>query len=283
MEMNLEKNKHHYDFVYGNTQVQRIIDRARNYDAFLDDALKTDTSWHGMYQNNFRNCLMGKKVLELGAGDGMNSVIMALLGAEVIATDISDGTMIIIEEVNNQVGTEIQTRIGDLNSLQFQEESFDFVIGKAFLHHLTHNLERDYLCKTAKLLKKEGEARFFEPAVNSKLLDTIRWMVPVPGRSSSLMRSSFQAWKEKDPHPIRDNSSEHFQRVGSLYFSEIQIVLIGSIERLCRLLPAGNFNRRFRRWAHRLEPLLPGWFRYFAARSQLIVYRRPHSRERPIG
>lgn len=159
--------------------------------------------------------------------------------------------------------------------MKFQPMSFDFIIGKAFLHHLTPPLEKKYLHKVAALLRKEGEARFFEPAMNNKILDNIRWAVPVPNRPSILNKRAFQEWKDNDPHPDRDNSSRHFQQVGKLYFDEVKIVMIGSIERLCRIIPKGSFVRKFRRWAHRIELTLPNWFRYTAARSQLIVFRNP--------
>jgi SAM-dependent methyltransferase len=275
METNLLKNKQHYNELYRQIQVQDIVSRAHNFEAFLNDAIKTDTSWHGLYKDDLRNNLAGKKVLELGAGDGLNATMMTLLGAEVVAIDISDLTEIIIKEINKQLGTQIEALIGDFNIMEFQPMSFDFIIGKAFLHHLTHDLEKEYLSKVAKLLRGDGEVRFFEPAMNNKILDKIRWMVPVPGRPSSLNKKAFQEWKDNDPHPERDNSSQHFQQVGELYFDEVNIVPIGSIERLGRLIPLGRFNRKYRRWAHRVELTLPNWFRYSAARSQLIVFRRP--------
>jgi len=275
METNIQTNKEYYDQLYGQTKVQEIVYRARNFEAFLDNAIKTDTSWHGMYQGGYKDRLAGKRVLELGAGDGLNSAIMALLGAKVIAIDISDGTGTIISEINTQLGTRIDSFTGDFLLMNFQPESFDFVIGKAFLHHLTHELEEEYLCKVARLLRKDGEARFFEPAVNSMVLDKIRWMVPVPDRPSIFNKRAFRTWKSNDPHPARDNSSDHFRQIGKQYFGEVNIVLIGSIERFYRLIPDGKINRRFRRWAHRVEPYLPAFFRYFAARSQLIVFRKP--------
>lgn len=275
VEANLLMNKQHFDKFYEQVQVQDIIACAHRFQAFLHSAIQTDTSWHGMYHGQLQARLAGKRVLELGAGDGLNATMMALLGAQVTATDISDATEMIINEVNRQLGLQIQSITGDFSEMDFQPKSFDFVIGKAFLHHLTHEIEEEYLGKVAVLLKPDGEARFFEPAVNSQILDQLRWIVPLPDRPSILSKKAFQVWKENDPHPERDNSSEHFQQVGSLYFDETTIVLIGSIERLCRFLPGSRFNNRFRRWAHRAEVKLPGWFRHAAARSQLIVFRKP--------
>jgi SAM-dependent methyltransferase len=276
IETNLLVNKQYYDKFYAQVRIQDIVSQAQHYKEFLDDAIQTDTSWHGMYQNGFRNRLAGKSVLELGAGNGLNAAMMALLGAEVIACDISDVTATIVTEINQQLGTTIQPITGDFSRMEFEPASFDFIVGKAFLHHLTHDLESEYLKRVAALLKPDGEARFFEPAENSEFLENIRWAVPVPGRPSILDKKAFQQWKEKDPHPERDHSSQHYQQAGSLYFDETHIVVMGSIERLCRLVPPGKFNREFRRWAHRVELKLPDWFRYAAARSQLVVFQKPH-------
>jgi SAM-dependent methyltransferase len=275
MTHNILKNKKHYDQQYKRVQVKRIVYQAENFQSFLDDAIQTDTSWYGLYQGNFKNVLAGKKVLELGGGNGLNAVIMSRLGANVVVTDISNITSLIVQQVNEKIGSNVEVKTGDFCRMDFEPKSFDFIVGKAFLHHLTHELESRYLRKTALLLKPQGHARFFEPAVNNKMLDDVRWMIPVPGRPSSLNKRAFQVWNENDPHPHRDNSTQHYFRIGENFFDRTEAVPMGSIERLHRLLPAGKFNRRFRRWAHRAEHFLPSWFRYTFARSQLIVYSKP--------
>ena len=120
-----------------------------------------------------------------------------------------------------------------------------------------------------------GEARFFEPATNSVWLERLRWVMPVPARPSILQRNAFREWRARDPHPERDNSSAHFREVASRFFSVVEIVPVGSIERLHRLLPPGERNRAFRRWALRAEQSLPRSVQLWAARSQTLVMREP--------
>lgn len=272
---NSYQNKDHYDEVFARVNIDSLITKVNNFETFLEDAIKTDTSWHGFYQRNFRNLVNGKRILELGAGDGLNAFIMAKLGGEVTTIDISETSQQLIEVANKRLGLFVQAMTGDFQNIDFSTQSFDFIVGKAFLHHLAPAFEKIYLEKIACLLKPLGEARFFEPATNSAWIDKLRWMIPVPGRPSILDKKSFVKWKEKDPHPERDNSTKHFIEIGNCYFNNVEIVLIGSVERLCRILPSGRFNRAYRRWAHRIEPKLPNWFRYSAARSQLIIYRNP--------
>jgi len=86
---NVNKNEAHYDHSYSDVNIQAIVSKISNFDAFFDDAVRTDTSWHGFYLNGFADRLAGKRVLELGCGDGVNALAMAQLGAEVVAVDIS--------------------------------------------------------------------------------------------------------------------------------------------------------------------------------------------------
>lgn len=276
---NIQVNEEHYDHIYSRINVDAVIAKLENLDHFLADAIITDTSWHGMYLNDLANRIKGKKVLEIGCGNGLNALIMTILGAEVTANDISKQSGRIIREVSSRLAIKnIEFVEGDFreDKISIPAGSFDFVIGKAFLHHLTHELETEFLARTALLLKSNGEARFLEPATNSQTLDKLRWMIPVPGRPSMLNKRAFADWKKNDPHPDRDNSSDHFIKSGKRFFSKVQIIPIGTIERFCRLMPRGTLNRRYRRWAHRIEPQLPFWFRYKAARSQVIIYQQPN-------
>ncbi len=273
---NTVRNIEHFDEKYIHLEVDSIVQTIQNKGSFLEEATKTDTSWYGMYQGNFASRLKGKKVLELGCGDGINSLIMAALGAEVVANDISPVSEKVIREAALELNLDnIQTISGSITEVRFESASFDFVLGKAFLHHLTHAMEDNVLMQTSRILKPDGEGRFFEPAVNSQVLDFLRWITPVPGRPSMLAKSAFEKYRNLDPHPHRNNSSEHFIRVGKKYFQNVQIYPVGSIERLCRLLPQGQLRKRFRRLAHRMDEKLPKAIRYKAARSQLIVLSLP--------
>jgi SAM-dependent methyltransferase len=279
-ESTISRNREHYDHEYAQVNADILVAKVRRLKTFFDDATKTDTSWHGFYHGGFADRIAKKRVLELGCGNGLNALVMASFGADVVANDLSHETERILKEAASQLQIEsLRVSVGDFATIPFEPRSFDFIVGKAFLHHLTPELEEEYLSKAARLLKLTGEARFCEPAVNSPFLDKVRWMVPVPGRPSMFSKTKFQKYREQDPHPERDNSSDHFRRVGERFFCEVGIVPLGSLERFCRLMPQGNFNRRFRRWAHRVEARLPMWFRLKAARSQLIAFGRP----RPSG
>ena len=277
---NTKKNIEHYDHVYSRASVDHIVKQMEDFRSnpkrFLGDF--PDTGGQLLYKTDFAAHIAGKRVLELGCGTGVHALIMACLEADVIANDISPESEKLIREAASilHIGN-IQPISGNFADLPFERHSFDVVVGLHFLHHLTHQMEASYLSKIAQLLKTEGKAYFCEPAVNSPLLDMVRWMVPVSGRPSILNRKAFAEWAAQDPHPDRDLSSNHFFRIGRMYFEEVQIEPYGTIERFERLIRHRSFRRQYAQWARQMEAKLPMAFRRKAARSQLIVYRYPRS------
>lgn len=276
-DSNREKNKRHYDIIYANSSINNILIWLKDPERFLNTAIATETSWNGLYKGNFQKKLHGKKVMEMGCGDCVNAAMMASMGAKVYANDIARSSKILVDKLNEayQFLYPITFIEGDFLDNKLDGNQFDFVVGKAFLHHLTLAEEKAFLKETARLLKKDGEARFFEPAVNSKILDAIRWYIPVKGRPSKFNKEGFRIWKENDPHPDRTFSSNHFEKAGKEFFHEVRTFPIGSIERFNKLFSVGNFNYRFRRWALKNDRFLPENLNRSWARAQLIKYKNP--------
>ncbi|MCW3078781.1 class I SAM-dependent methyltransferase [Segetibacter sp.] len=271
------KNEQFYDSVYATVNIDSILSKVKNKETFLDNAVRTYTSFAGFYHGNFKDQIEEKKVLELGCGDCVNAALMAALGAEVVANDISAQSGRIIEELNRQYPFKYPIKFiyGDFLLADLPDSSFDIVAGKNFVHHLTHEQELEFTKKIVSILKPDGIVRYFEPAENNKLLDNIRWIIPVPGRPSILQKRKFAEWKNKDPHPLRDNSYRSYLKIGSSFFNKTEIIPIGGIERFNRLLPQGSFNFRFRRLALAFEKLLPRKLNLVIARSQTIIYEGP--------
>lgn len=273
---NTLKNKNHYDKVYSNVNINSILKKINNLDDFLSDATKTDTSWVGLYHGDFKSKLKGKKVLELGCGDCTNLAVMAALGAEVYGNDISQKSGLIIEKLNSNFEFEFPMKFvsGDFLESNLNDNQFDFIIGKAFVHHLTEIQELKFTKLIIKYLKINGVVRYFEPAVNSKFLDELRWLTPVPRRPSKLQKKKFELWQKNDPHPERDNSSKHYKSIGNKFFKEVKIVPIGTVERFCRFIPA-KWNRPVRRLSFKIENFIPYSLNLYLTRSHLIEYKYP--------
>jgi ubiquinone/menaquinone biosynthesis C-methylase UbiE len=80
------------------------------------------------------------RVLEVGAGTGFFLINLALAGcldgAELEATDISQGMLDVCARNGAEHGLDIATRRGDAEALPYDDASFDLVVGHAFIHHL---------------------------------------------------------------------------------------------------------------------------------------------------
>lgn len=274
---NTTKNKQHYDKRYAKIDMGKILKIVEHVDKYLDEVTVVDTSWVCMYSGNFREEIKGKKILELGCGNCYNVAVMAALGAEVYANDISDKSGAIIDALNAKTYFKYPIKYlkGDFLKIELLPSDFDLVVGKAFLHHLTHEQEREFMKKIVANLKPEGGARFVEPAVNNLILDKLRWMIPVPGRPSSLNIKKFKEWQINDPHPIRDNSGKHYRALGYINFKAVKIQSVGSLERFHRLFPKAKWNRKFRSRALKFEKILPKFLQQEFARTQTITYKFP--------
>ncbi|MBW3658021.1 MAG: class I SAM-dependent methyltransferase [Actinobacteria bacterium] len=80
------------------------------------------------------------RVLEIGAGTGFFLINLALAGcfdgAELHASDISEGMLTVCKRNAEEHGLSVSTEQGDAEALPYDDDSFDLVIGHAFIHHL---------------------------------------------------------------------------------------------------------------------------------------------------
>jgi 2-polyprenyl-3-methyl-5-hydroxy-6-metoxy-1,4-benzoquinol methylase len=124
--------------------------------------------------------LTGKKVLDVGCGDGINAMNFAKLGAHVVGIDISPKA-IQLAELRAQVnGVSRLTKFvcSPLELAQLDEHSFDVVWGDAILHHLIPDLDQ-VVQQFARWVKPGGIVLFAEPVNLSPALRKLRMMLPV--------------------------------------------------------------------------------------------------------
>ena len=96
-------NKDYYDNVYSKTDIDTIVKNINNFENYYKELTNYHIDWVGFYKNNFHKNVKNKKILELGCGNGTNSAILAKLGAEVYANDISQFSEIIIKKLNEKL------------------------------------------------------------------------------------------------------------------------------------------------------------------------------------
>jgi SAM-dependent methyltransferase len=213
---------------------------------FPDDAYLDHETW---IRPAFRMLgdIHGLHVLDYGCGHGMAAVVLARLGARVVAFDLSSGY---VEEAGARAranGTSIQFAQADGARLPFASESFDRIWGNAVLHHLDLAVAGRELYR---VLKPGGHAVFCEPWGENRLLQWARRRLPYPGKARTV-----------DEEPLRQTDlqvlSSIFPRLSTQGFQLVSMAR--------RVLRSGRIMHRLDHWdAMLLEriPALQNYCRY---------------------
>lgn len=96
----------------------------------------------------------GKKILEVGAGMGGDSVYLAKQGAVVTALDYTGEALSAIREHAKIENVELSIKQGDTRQLPFKDESFDIVFHQGLLEHFKDPVS--VLKEHVRVLKKGG-------------------------------------------------------------------------------------------------------------------------------
>ena len=209
-----------------------------------------DTPFAIEYAYNLLGDVRGKKVLDLGCGDGENTILLVNRGAKVCGIDISDRLIGLARRrmrVNGFVkGFEFFT--GSAHELPFPDRSFDAVFGMATLHHF--DLEQTSR-EVWRVLRPGGYGIFKEPVRNSRFLRLIRRLIPYyPSGRSPFKR------------PLTDHELERFARRFSQCQSRAYQLPYVNVARWLRSLH--GVTTLFYRFDHALLKYAE-WLRWYAS------------------
>jgi len=129
----------------------------------------------------------GQRVLELGCGIESLGFELAARDVEVVGVDISPVAVAQASRRAEDSGLDLATFV-EMNAeeLEFDDSSFDGVIGTAVLHHL----DVDKACRgMARVLRPGGRAVFVEPLGHNRLINAYRLRTPEA--------------RTQDEHPLR--------------------------------------------------------------------------------
>lgn len=126
---------------------------------FLDSEYLDHASWIRPALKQLGD-MDGKRILDLGSGHGMASVVMARRGATVTACDLSPGYC--AEARHRAAANECPIQVVACNGeqLPFADQSFDAIWGHAILHHLNVSSAAQEM---RRVLKLGGRAVLCEP------------------------------------------------------------------------------------------------------------------------
>lgn len=93
-------------------------------------------SQHNRFLDNILNYLKTGTVLDLGAGEGRNSLFLAEQGFKVTAIDISSVAIEKVKKLAAERNLQIETQVADIAEVVFDND-FDLIICIHILHHLS--------------------------------------------------------------------------------------------------------------------------------------------------
>jgi len=95
----------------------------------------------------------GKRILDIGSGLGESALYFASLGAQVVATDISEKMLELCRQNAAAMGLEINTVVSSAENLNVKDDSFDIVYAANALHHVP---DRNRMLQNARSALKPG-------------------------------------------------------------------------------------------------------------------------------
>ena len=96
------------------------------------------------------------KTLDVGCGQGRNSVWLASKGFEVIAIDTSESAIELLREIAKQRHLKIDARQGDICKVKWGNEQFNLIVIQTTLNHIEPNCIPALCAKISELLAPKG-------------------------------------------------------------------------------------------------------------------------------
>ncbi|MFW9823826.1 MAG: class I SAM-dependent methyltransferase [Candidatus Thorarchaeota archaeon] len=113
-----------------------------------------------------------KGILDVGCGIGALSFYLAQRGAVVTGIDLSETLIEYCNEQSKKLRLSIDFRVMNAQIPDFDEESFDIILGSRIIHHLPNLSLFFNQCK--RLLKREGFIAFIEPLKKNPIVQLNR-------------------------------------------------------------------------------------------------------------
>ena len=265
-----------FESFYEEIDPAEIVAQARRVEHHLAELRAFYQAERLFWDEGLRRRVRGRRVLEIGGGDGRNAIFLLMLGAaHVTLQEITPSTERIATECARQLDVvdRLDVRIGNPLDLDFGDPH-DVILGHLVFHHIPTPIEDEFAEMMSANTADDGWLRIVDPAVNWKALDELRWLLPAPGRPSRLSKR-WDAWKASDEHPERDNSTDHVVEVFRRVFRHVEAETTAGLSRLHRWVDSERFHDPALRALNRIDSKLPHWLQYRIAANHSITATEP--------
>jgi SAM-dependent methyltransferase len=209
----------------------------------LDTFLYAPPAFDQIVQSSFEflDLSPGEFVLDMGCGEGKETLQLARRGLLVVSTDLSHVQLCRARHLVQEFapGTNVYFVQANAEELPFATDSFRIIHGKAIIHHLDIHLAA---LEIKRLLKQNGRATFAEPMAHHPIFWLGRQLTP--------------RYRTKDEHPLTYRELQSF----SAHFSQAEIeefFFLTPLSYFFRILPGGEaLFRRVYPTLHRIDQWL---------------------------
>lgn len=213
----------------------------------LDEFLYAPPAFDQVVHSSFVFLQMspGELVLDMGCGEGKETLQLAQQGLLVVSTDLSHLQLCRARQrvQKSALGAKVCFVQANAEKLPFASGAFRIIYGKAILHHLDPDLSAQEI---KRLLMRGGRATFAEPMAHHPLFWLVRQVTP--------------QLRTKDEHPLTFMELRNF----GAFFSHSEIeehFFLTPMSYLFRMLPGGEpLFRRFHAFLQRIDKRLFGVF-----------------------
>ena len=154
--------------------------------------------------------LRGKRVLDIGCGQGDTSVFFALGGAEVHAMDVSEKMVSVTTELARRhgVGDRMHAQACRVEDMRYTDDYFDLVFADGVLHHLDMP---QAVPNIVRVMKRGGRGVFLEPQKGSIFSEIYRLFAtdlrttnerPLEQRDFDFLAGQFGRLKHREYHLV---------------------------------------------------------------------------------
>jgi hypothetical protein len=272
-----EHNAITFDEFYDQVDPIEMAEEHRDLDALLAREMRQHQVVRLIWSSTLPQELVGKRVLEIGGGNGSMTLRMLQKGAaHVTLQEIAPATERIATAAAAALGhsDKLDVRIGNPLEMDFGEP-YDIVMCHLVFHHIPTEIEREFVKMLADNTAANGSCWVIDPCVNWPALDRVRWVLPASGRPSILSKEKFAEWKANDEHPDRDNSTEHIMGLFREQYGEVTSEVTGGLSRLHRWVDSEKYHDPAMRVFNRIDTLIPDSVQRRIAANHLIVARKP--------
>jgi 2-polyprenyl-3-methyl-5-hydroxy-6-metoxy-1,4-benzoquinol methylase len=169
--------------------------------------------------------LHGRRVLEIGCGMGLHSLELARRGAELHAVDLTEGAVEATQTRMREFGMDAEVRCADAESLQYDNETFDFVWSWGVIHHSARTAR--IVREIARVLRPKGETRIMVYNREARIARFVLFRHYLLGGEFIRRSLDETLWRWSDGYSARFYHKEQFEDLFRGFFEEASSVVLG--------------------------------------------------------